>query len=352
MATGESKGTGLPARMMADIRRRGLTEGDPYMTAREAGELFGTSRATADRAMQVLVKQGILERRRGQGTSVAKTLTPADATMPVVVVLIPEFRGRLSSPQRTSLPGLLHGHFPGAIVQSTIVPEEGGLGHVRHVIASAQSQGRLERVFAISCRREVYQFLIDEAIPTVVLGSLFHDQNTLPTIEVDRAGAARLLTEHFVAKGHTRFLYLPTVSDRAGVHCFHDRACDVLAKHGLPANALKMRISDGDLTVLRSEMMALLAQPEHPTAVLADSAALAEAVIEAAHADGFRVPEDIDVGYIGPLDEIAPALPCPHTRCSRSLNDAVAEALAATTGRPAVVSVCVSVPVELAPGED
>ena len=113
--------SGLPTLMYADIRRRGLTAGDQYLTAKVAGDEFGTSRATADRAMQVLVRHGVLERRRGQGTFLTDALAPSEATMPVVIVLAPEFRGRLSSPQRTSLPGLLHGHFPGAIVQSTPV---------------------------------------------------------------------------------------------------------------------------------------------------------------------------------------------------------------------------------------
>ncbi len=343
---------GLPAQMWADIRRRGLGCGERYLTAQQAGERFGVSRATADRAMKVLVARGILVRTRGRGTFVAKALTRTEATLPVVLVLVPEFRGRLSSPQRTSLPGLLHGHFPGAIVQSTVVPEEGALAHIRQVLASVQRQGRLERVFAISCRRDVYQYLIDEAVPTVVVGSLFPDQAALPSIEVDRAEAARLLTEHLVDRGHRRFLFLPAVSDRAGVHRFHDRVCDVLAAHGLPANALKVRISDGDLQALEAQAEALFAATNHPTAILADSAPLAEAVIEAANAAGLSVPGDVDVAYVGPLDEASSLLPCPHTRCAISLNDAVGQVLEAAAQAASGDSVTIRVPVELVAPSD
>ncbi|HVZ45961.1 MAG TPA: GntR family transcriptional regulator [Ramlibacter sp.] len=64
----------------------GLAKGDQLPTEAELVERFATSRATVRRAMQQLVDEGVLTRRRGKGTFLArpmpKVVHPIDRVMP------------------------------------------------------------------------------------------------------------------------------------------------------------------------------------------------------------------------------------------------------------------------------
>src|SRR5688572_33109266 len=52
----------------ADIRRRKLNPGDSYQSTLETAEMLGVSTTAANRAMQVLVKRRVLDRRQKKGT--------------------------------------------------------------------------------------------------------------------------------------------------------------------------------------------------------------------------------------------------------------------------------------------
>jgi GntR family transcriptional regulator of arabinose operon len=63
--------------LMQDIARGNYAPDQIFITQQEACQRFQVSRITAERAINELVRDGILVRRRGQGTFVAQTPTPA-----------------------------------------------------------------------------------------------------------------------------------------------------------------------------------------------------------------------------------------------------------------------------------
>src|SRR6478672_7370917 len=61
----------LADRIAEDIKQRKLKPGDPYQGTTETAEMLGVSTTAANRAMQVLVKRRLIERRQRKGTFVA-----------------------------------------------------------------------------------------------------------------------------------------------------------------------------------------------------------------------------------------------------------------------------------------
>src|SRR3954462_3538876 len=61
----------LADRIAEDIKQRQLKPGDPYQGTTETAEMLGVSTTAANRAMQVLVKRRLIERRQRKGTFVA-----------------------------------------------------------------------------------------------------------------------------------------------------------------------------------------------------------------------------------------------------------------------------------------
>src|SRR5438045_3666201 len=61
----------LADKIAEDIRSKNLKPGDPYQGTTETAEMLGVSTTAANRAMQVLVKRRIIQRRQRKGTFVA-----------------------------------------------------------------------------------------------------------------------------------------------------------------------------------------------------------------------------------------------------------------------------------------
>lgn len=64
--------------LLEDIKRSNFTPGQPFVTQEVIRARFGVSRITADRAINDLVEEGILFRRRGHGTFVADHADPRE----------------------------------------------------------------------------------------------------------------------------------------------------------------------------------------------------------------------------------------------------------------------------------
>src|SRR4029079_16141802 len=70
----------LALRVEADIKRRGLSSGDKYLTGEEVGRMLNVSSISANRAMQLLAEKGLLVRQRQAGTFIGDAVTVPAAT--------------------------------------------------------------------------------------------------------------------------------------------------------------------------------------------------------------------------------------------------------------------------------
>ena len=62
----------IAARVEQDIRGRKLKPGDSYLNTEEVARMLGVSKATANRAMQLLAKRHVLRRGQRKGVTIAE----------------------------------------------------------------------------------------------------------------------------------------------------------------------------------------------------------------------------------------------------------------------------------------
>jgi LacI family transcriptional regulator, galactose operon repressor len=166
----------------------------------------------------------------------------------------------------TLLDRLMHGMADGALV---VLPEE--------------SSAELERLLESDYRFVV----IDPRLPL---------DARIPAVSAANSSGADQVTRHLLGLGHRRIAaitgpreWLATEERRRGYHA-------ALASAGiLPNSSLEIE-ADFEITGgARAAMSLLLDRPEPPTAIFAFNDNLAIGTIQAAHAHGLRVPEDLSV---------------------------------------------------------
>ena len=290
----------LAARLEQDMRRRGVGPGDRYLTAAQAGNLFRVSLATANSAMCILAERKLLIRRRNSGSfGGPKLKSPVFVGGPTIYVL-----------WRSDLPeGFEHIHSDEMIkplraamgrtrnIQLCFLSEGHELSHVRQVIRSAQDSASPFGVIACSCPCEVYQYLIENGVPTVVLGTPYAGQDDLPSIDYDHMQGGRLLMEYLIRRGHDRAAVLFLAHHRPGDNDFLDGLHDAMSRAQLLPNALRVRTIPSDPLAVAAAVERLMTQPDRPTAVIAMFEQIGEITIDVASRMGFAVPRDLEVVF-------------------------------------------------------
>jgi DNA-binding LacI/PurR family transcriptional regulator len=177
---------------------------------------------------------------------------------------------------------------------------------------------------AISCIRPVYAYLAEQYVPTVVLGSLYPDQQQLlPSIDHDHYQAGQLLAQCLIARGNRRLGLLLASPGRAGTEFFLNGVlAGVHAAHPIPV-ALATRAypgnEDGNEDVFVAQVKELLSRADRPTALITQGAAIAGWVSRIAAEMGLPVPEQLDMAYLGEGWAHSETLPdCPYVEPQKS----------------------------------
>ncbi|GAB4442475.1 MAG: LacI family DNA-binding transcriptional regulator [Anaerolineae bacterium] len=136
-------------------------------------------------------------------------------------------------------------------------------------------------------------------VPTVLLDSHHPD---LPSIAIDDTGGGRLATEHLIALGHRKIAFIGDTFDNPFGFISSQRRYlgyrQALETAGFRYRPAYQRLGDHGRYVAHQLALELLELHDPPTAIFAASDTQALGVLEAAHARGLRVPEDLSViGY-------------------------------------------------------
>jgi LacI family transcriptional regulator len=136
-----------------------------------------------------------------------------------------------------------------------------------------------------------------DGMPAVMIGR----HPTLPTVDIDNAGAAREAVAHLIAHGYRQIAH---IAGPRNIAAANERASgyeDALAAEGIPVDP--SLIEPGDFTDVSGylAMRQLLERPEgRPDAVFACSDTMAVGVLRAIAEAGLAVPDDIAVmGFDG-----------------------------------------------------
>lgn len=325
-------------RILVGAISRGEYEPDqPFVTQREVCERYGVSTTTAVRALNELVADGILVRRRGKGTFVAdRSGRPAtDAGGPAIACVV---QG-LSGPHVWQI---VRG------VES-VCAQRGYRMFLSESDGSADRQGRALRqaidtgaggVVLYSVEGEANTDLIEELrhrrIPLVLVDRYRTDLAT-DAVVADDFGLGYGITRELIERGHHRIATLWTETNCTSVRdrlTGHEHALREYGRPILP-ELTRLRpyhtLSGGPQ---RSALSRLLDNAEPPTALLcANGYILARAATDLLHLSG-ALPADVELASMddaGPYD-IAPLTVLSATLPSTEIGQQAAELVISRIG--------------------
>jgi DNA-binding LacI/PurR family transcriptional regulator len=213
-----------------------------------------------------------------------------------------------------SLVDAVRNHVGRVSVQLSFLPVENALDHVRELVSVSQRSGQFAGAIPISCPREVYRYLSDSGAPTVVLGSLYRDQQHLPSVDLDHHQAGRLLAEYLLHEGHKRIVLLATGGGRPGDDAFYDGVSEALTAAALPHNALVLRTFPSDFDAFGAQIEELLASADRPTGWICRNERLVSVVSATLAAAGLSSPRDVDVVFQAKSGRPSAKTPYAHVR--------------------------------------
>ncbi len=305
----------------SDIRRRGLRAGDTYLTATEAAELLGVSRATAHRAFQQLAAKGILRSKQRAGTVVGPSFqpwydTPAQPSEQIRILLVQQrireghfFEDLLRS---------LHETLPGREVTISYVPDKGAFEFVQEILD--QSPERKTGYLILGCPRSVHELVADQGLPVVVLGPTYFTAADLPSVSADNKQRGHLLAQHLLDNGHERIALLMPEMWIPGDIEVYEGVNEALSKNQVAHGALLLRNTPQEKKALGAEIEQLFSQPSPPSAIICKQRAV-KAVEAALAALPSGAGKDVEIAI--EITDIGPAYRdrYTHVACSSNLRE-------------------------------
>jgi len=280
------------------IRASQLQPGDRYLSADEASQLLDESVMTVQRAMALLAKRKILERRPKAGTFIAETLT-APQGLPCVHFLIPEecINERNAQEEYWEQIQGMRSVFPGISAQFNFIPNQNA-GYARQIVGQASAAGTLAGVILILPSRAMRVFFNQSGIPTVVEGSVESDLTNLCWFSNDQEQIGNLLAEWLIQRGHRRLVTVMRDVWSIGEHLLHDGVSQALGKAGLGADALLVRSAPAEQSAITELIRGILTQGSNaPTGFICRTEIQADCVREVARE--LHLTDKIDVTLCG-----------------------------------------------------
>jgi LacI family transcriptional regulator len=146
-----------------------------------------------------------------------------------------------------------------------------------------------------------------DGLPTVLLDAVTGD-TAVSSIVPDEVGAAETAVDALIRAGHTRIGMINNVDDIPATHGRLEGFLNALRRHGLEHDSRHLVIGKPDTKGGREAGLALLGQPDRPTALFCFSDRVAMGAYQAATALGLRIPEDVSIVGIDNLELIADSL--------------------------------------------
>lgn len=303
------------------IRREGLGPGDQIPAERDLSVKFQVSQMTMNRAIQEMVRDGLVTREAGRGTFVNKldgNGRHLGALGLVSLVNVGEInadfyagevlRGAQETARETGWDLVL-------IQESLRSPE----------LTSARLPGRANgflMVFPPDEALPTLRHLQQEHVPFLSVGSSWLDED-IPAVDCDNILGAELAVEHLASMGHKRIGFIGAPENRSNARDRHISFVSALEARGLPLEEkwTVRALEEGKLSEeLRLRIAAIARDPDGPTAFLAAGYFLAINAIEALTSAQKSVPADISV--IGFDDKFSAAfLNPPLTTVSQPLQE-------------------------------
>ena len=292
-----------------EVRSGRMVSGEKLPSEQELSEQFQVSRQTVRRALEELVKENIVESRRGSGSYICE-----DAGM-----LLGNTERRADHEEKRIAVMLTYIDtyiFPVIIREiEKKVPQAGGILQIAMTDNSVAKERmhleeflrtrRIDGLIAEPVKSglpnpnlDLYQKLQKSGIPVLFVNS-FYENLTIPHVSLDDEKAGYLATKHLLECGHTRIAGIFKADDIQGQNR-HRGYVQALQEAGMlydPDKVIWFHTEDRKVHP-REGILRLLAKGISLDAVVCYNDQIAMQIIPALASRGIRVPEDISVtGY-------------------------------------------------------
>lgn len=276
------------------IRTQGIGPGDQLPSERELSARFRVSQMTMNRAIQDMVRDGILFREVGRGTFVMQQDAHAvhNGAIALVTLFSPGFIKR-----DAYFSEIMRG------IQSAAFDTCWDLLLLHEALddgTSARLKSRADGFLFMTPPDEAIPALrrmMAERMPFLSVGSSWLDES-IPALDTDNIIGAALAVEHLVKLGHKRIGIVGAPENMTNSRDRHIGFRDALVAHGIEYHPEWFVPCASASTVSREEMEALvrvMEGPEPPTAFFAAGYEMAVHSIEALQNRGLTVPDDVSV---------------------------------------------------------
>lgn len=343
----------LAALLEADIRRRQLRPGDPYLPLTKAARMLGVGSSVANRALQLLEQRGLLERVQRRGTfvrSLHRELSPG-AIRRVCMLVNPNYarEGVVADGVIVGIQRLL----PGADVQFNFLPVTDPTDYVDGLIGEILRAKEPAGLVLTKVPFAVQRAVSDSGLPAVVHGSLYPSIERLGWVEQDNLALARILANYAIGHGAAQVCALTREVMFPGDNVVLQEIGRLLGGGGYRAGSYSVCHLPDDPHAIMAEVAQIVHR--HPTdlCLIARSEAKAEAAaasIDRLKLKGRRRPRLIVSGmYQRPAGNYPHPYVYPAMR-AEEIGAAIGGLLASQATNPAAAPGHVVIPVELAGG--
>jgi DNA-binding LacI/PurR family transcriptional regulator/DNA-binding transcriptional regulator YhcF (GntR family) len=287
----------LADKIAADIRAKNLKPGDPYQGTTETAEMLGVSTTAANRAMQVLVKRRMIERRQRKGTIIAvpSTTMPRSPLRRVHLVVHENYlrtEGLLSDGIIVGM----HDELPATQVQFNFVPSDNDGPQITELISEAMRSGKTEGFVLVRSSLQAQRLIAASGLPTVVHGSLHWSVPRMPWIDRDHRSGGAMMTTHLINAGFRKIVVLMRDRMFRGDHDLFDSVRETAAAAGIDLASLTLRCLPADANAVSATVAELLRQsPGERIGFVCRSEPLALGVSSAASELHLSVGRDVGI---------------------------------------------------------
>ena len=279
-----------------EIRGSKLRPGDPYLSTDDAASKLHVSTQAANNALRILVKRGVVRRRRRLGTFIARLPdeTPPSALQRVHLVVHENYlrqEGMLSDGLMLGLQGEL----PGSQLQFNFTPSHDGHEFANRLIADALRTDGAEGFVLVRAPLAVQRIIASSGLPAVVFGSLQPSVQSLPWIDRDQRQIGGLLGSHLLACGCRQIAALFRAELAPGDFITLDQILAVAGAGGIKPSDFTMRALPADLEAIKHAVLPVLIEGRRPLGLFCRSHLLAEGAMQAGELAGLQPGRDFEL---------------------------------------------------------
>jgi DNA-binding LacI/PurR family transcriptional regulator len=268
----------LADRIAEDIRLRELRPGDPYLSTAEVARVMQVNGTKANRALQLLARRNVLDRRQRKGTFIAHPpVGPAEPALDRVHLLVQQDYLRTEGLLADGVVLGIQGVLPAATLEFNFLPGEDEGEYANRLIAEALRSARPEGFVLVRSSVQAQRLFRSSGLPTVVYGSLQASILGMAQVERDQEQIGRLLARHLIAKKCRRVAVLLRDRVWAGDHDLLDAIQAELAAAGFGIDTLAIRCLPADAETVKASVRALLGRAPYPLGLVCRTEFLAQA---------------------------------------------------------------------------